>query len=446
MTPEVATPPEVHCPYKVSLPLFAFLIQLQHSKMVCPMKAQANKQPVEVATEYPYEAHYRPWSWIFSSLFNIFLFAAILGIVYLYFKSRKNKKERRIVTYRIVKVRESAQKSSEVSAVVTGGNGALGREIIKCLIADGHYAVHSLDILLPEEKDRVEGVCTYIQADITSYDDLCVALNGVDVVFHCASLTPVTIRHSKEAYHQVNVVGTENVIKACTERGVKRLLYTSSASVTLSKNPNLPSCDVDESCEIPSDPLNVYVATKGIADQLVRAANGKGGIQTCVLRPNAFLHSIFTAVDENAFCPNFKDLDLSIVPVESVAQAHLLAEKKLSNEESASIVAGKAYNICDQKITIPEFAEFVASEKKTSVTFVPFSLVYLLALVNEMVYRVTGVVLVNESLSTISLAYKTHTYVSDLARRDLGWGPSKPWKEVVKKLLQEREQGNKKEN
>jgi sterol-4alpha-carboxylate 3-dehydrogenase (decarboxylating) len=410
------------------------------------MKAQTSKKSVGVGTEYPYEPLYRPWSWILSSAFNIFLFAAILGVLYLYFRSRRNKKERHIVTYRTVQVRESPRKLNEVPVLVTGGNGALGREIIKCLLADGNYAVYSLDILLPEEDNRVDGVCAYIQADITNHDDLRIAFKDIEAVFHCASLTPVTLRHSKDDYHRVNVVGTENVIKACAEFGVKRLIYTSSASVNLSKNPKLRSCDVDETFQIPSDPLNAYVATKGTADQLVRNANGKSGVNTCVLRPNVFLHSIFAAIDENPYCPNYKDFDLSVVPVEAVAQAHLLAEKKLSSEDGISVVAGKAYNICDQKITLPEFAKFVASEKKTSVIFVPFPLVYLLAVVNEVTYRVTGIVPINESLSTTSLAYGTHTYVSDLARRELGWGPSKPWKEEVKRLLQEKQQGNKKED
>ena len=345
------------------------------------------------------------------------------------------------MTYRTVQVGggSAPKKPSQVTALVTGGNGALGRKIVNSLLADGNYVVHSLDILLPAEDDRVEGVCTYIQADITDYDDLCIALKEVDVVFHCASLTPVTVRHSKQDYHRVNVVGTENVIKGCVRRGVKRLLYTSSASVTVSKNPNELSCDVDESCEIPSEPLNVYVATKGIADQLVRDANGKNGLRTCVLRPNAFVHSLFTAIDENSFCPAMNNFRLSIVAVEDVAHAHLLAEKKLSQEESASVVAGKAYNICDQKITIPEIAEFIASEKKTSVTFIPFSLFSFLAFVNEVVYKVTGMVLIHESLST-NMTLKTHTYTSDHARRDLGWGPSKPWKEVVSALLKDKQQ------
>lgn len=413
-------------------------------KMVCPMGNKA--KAVEVTTHYPYESIYRPWSWILSSLFNLFLIAAILGVIYFYYRTRKSRKERRPVAYRTIQVREAGPKGDKESALVTGANGALGKEIVKSLIADGNYILYSLDVLLPEEEYRNEGVCTYIQADITSLDDLCIAFKNVDVVFHCASLTPVSIRHSKEDYYRVNVEGTENVIKACVECGVKRLLYTSSASITVSRNPKVTSVDSNESSPIPSDPLNIYVATKGKADQLVQAANGKAGLLTCILRPNAFIHSIFTALQGSLYCPsNGGDFEISVVSVESVAQAHVLAEKKLLDGEGKSMVAGKAYNISNENVTISEFTKFIASEKKTSVTHVPFSLVKLLALLNEVVYKWTGLVTISESLTTMSMNYKTHTYVSHLAQRELGWSPSTPWREVVRELLKKNEE-NKKDN
>ena len=149
---------------------------------------------------------------------------------------------------------------------------------------------------------------------------------------------------------------------------------------------------------------------------------------------------MFEAVQDIPVFPKLKGLEISIVPVESVAKAHILAEKKLCDVDSVSTVAGKAYNICDQKVVVTEFVEFVASEKKSSVLFVPFSLVYLIAWLNEKVYRMTGIVLLNEALFTLSVGYKSHTYASDLARRELGWGPSQPWQEAVRELLKRKQQ------
>lgn len=412
--------------------------------MVCPMKNDAKK--VEVGTEYPYQSLYRPWSWIFSSFFNLFLFAALIGILYLMYRTRKSRKQKHRVTYRTAQASEAtASDGKKGVALVTGGNGTLGRQIIKSLVADAKYVVHSLDILLPEEENRMEGVSMYIQADITNSDDLDLAFRDVDVVFHCASLTPISIRHSKEDYYRVNVEGTKNVIKACVECGVKRLLYTSSASVTVSKNPKVVSTDSDESCAIPSDPLNIYIETKGKADQLVREANGKGGVLTCALRPNAFVRSIFMAFHENLYCPSTGDFEISIVSIESAARAHILAEKKLLDGGEASVVAGKAYNVSEGKATMTEFVKFLASEKNTSATFIPFSLIRFLAMVNEVVYRVTGFIAISESLSTISVDYKSHTYVSDLAREELGWSPGMPWRDVVKALLKKKGEDSRKE-
>lgn len=402
---------------------------------------------VEVATEYPYEPLYRPWSWIFSSMFNIFLFAALVGLFYIYYRSRKNGKGKRFVTYRTVQASKQVSDRKKRTAVVTGGNGIFGGEIVRALIQDGKYEVNSLDMLIPEEDERIEGVNTYIQVDITNPDDLFLAFKDVDVVFHCGSLTPVTIRHSDCDYHEINVVGTESVIKACSECGVKRLIYTSTASVVLSKNPKITSIDSDESCSLPEDPINVYVATMGKADQLVREANGKNGLTTCVLRPSIFTEGLLYGVEEMPYYPTGLEFEVSLVSIDSAAQAHLLADKNLSESSEAPIAAGKAYNISEHKVTMQKFAEFVAAEKKTSLTYVPLSLVKFLAWINIVVHKWTGLVAISDSLTPMSVQYKSHTYVSSLARKDLGWAPGSSWEGVVKIVLKKKaDEGNKKDN
>ena len=418
------------------------VIFLSSNKMGCPMM---NKQEAasQLSSEYPYESIYRPWSWVLSSLSNLLIFAALVGIAYYYFRTRKSRKQRCTVTYRTANVQTVP--SGKIKALVIGGNGRLGREILKTLISDGNYSIYSLDLLLPEEEDRNEGVSTYIQTDITNFEDLYLACKDMDVVFHCASLTPVNIRHSEDDYYKVNVFGTKNVIKACVEQGVKRLIYTSTACVTLSKNSKQGSIDCDEMCPIPSDPLNVYVATKGEADVLVRAANSKDGLLTCVLRPGGFIHTIYSAVEKNLYCIDGGKFELSLVPVESTAEAHLLAEKKLLEDGKESVVAGKAYNITDQKATMDEIIKFLASEKKDSTKLFPVSLVRFLATINEIIFKFTGLVIFDESLTTMNVNLKTSTYVGDLARQELGWGPSPSWRDAMRALIKKNAEEDKKE-
>lgn len=427
--------------------------------MVCPM----GKKPgaVEVGSEYPYQAIYRPWSWIFSSFFNIFLLAILLGIGYYLYRTRKSRKARFSVTYRTVQMQklQDNQGDPRPVALVTGGNGRLGSELVKALVSEGKYIVHSLDILLPEEANRHEGVHTYIQADIGNFDDLHIAFNGVGVVFHTAGLTPISVRHAPDDFRRVNVGGTENVIRACSERGVKRLVYTSTTSVTVSRDPKVTSVDSDESAPLPAQPLNVYVGTKGQADQLVRVANGKDGLLSCVVRPGAFLESMVSAIADMPVCPTGGGEDgghfrFSVASVDSVVRAHLLAEKALAAEtqgmgDMPPAAAGKAYNIVDANITIPELVHFVASVKNISVISVPFFLVRLLAFLNVAVYRLTGFVPISESLSPMNVGHKVHTYVTTLARKELGWVPGQPWKDVVREVVKAKEEvegGSKKDN
>jgi len=116
-----------------------------------------------------------------------------------------------------------------------------------------------------------------------------------------------------------------------------------------------------------------------------------------------------------------------VVSVESAAHAHILAEKKLSDEETVAVVAGKVFNIAEESVTIPELANFIATEKEASVTKIPFAFVKFIAWLNEVVYSWTGLVITSESLSTTSIGYKTHTYVSHRAKQDLGWKPGLHW-------------------
>ena len=391
----------------------------------------------EIATEYPYESLYRPWSWILSSFFNIFLLMVLVGIAYFYYRRRKSLK-RNFVTYRTVKGKNHVEtKGNKKVALVTGGNGRLGSELVRALVDNGGYLVHSLDLLLPEEENRDERVCTYIQADINNQEDISIAFKGVDVVFHCASLVPKSIRFTSSDFHYVNVEGTKNVLNASTECGVKRFIYTSSATVNLCKDPNKISENCDESCPIPSDPLNPYVASKGIADQLVRDANGKKNLQTCVLRLTGLLEFVYEAMEENLVNMKGYHYEFSLVSVASAVQAHLLAEKKLSEGETS--VAGKAYNIGEEKTTLLYMIKFIASEKNVSLISIHIVLLRFLARVSEVVYMLTGLVAFSETLNSSNVNMKTRTYVCGCARQQLGWEQGPSWKEVIRELIKKNQ-------
>lgn len=76
--------------------------------------------------------------------------------------------------------------------------------------------------------------------------------------------------------------GSKSVIAACVANGIKKLIYTSSAGVVFNGGDLI---DVDERLLPPEDALDAYNASKAKAEEIILAANGKGGLHTVALRP-----------------------------------------------------------------------------------------------------------------------------------------------------------------
>lgn len=414
--------------------------------MVCPMLNR--RPPPDRPVEYPYESLYRPLSWVLASFGNLFLFATLGAIIFVFYKRWKASKRKRTVSYRKVEVNKTdSGANGKVNAVVTGGNGYLGKRIIKYLLQDGGYNVHSLDLWIPDEKDHNFEVCSYIQSDITDLDELTIAmkeLSGVEVVFHVASLIPHKIGFSSADYHRINTTGTENVIKVCQECGVKRLIYTSSVSVVLSKDRTQVVDGADETYPLPDKPLNAYVASKGAAEKLVRAANGKNGLLTCVLRPgalyggndNPFMRSL---VNGEYIYPGNGNFAYGIVPIEAAAKCHILAEKKLCEGED-SVAAGKVYILClDDKMQQRELWDYAAAETGNQPPlYLPMCLFTILGYINEIVFALTGVAPFGPNFTVMCLQFLiSNTFTSALARKELGWEKLPPWQEVIKQSIEE---------
>ena len=80
----------------------------------------------------------------------------------------------------------------------------------------------------------------------------------------------------------MNVDGTRTVIEAAVTHHVPKLVYTSSAGVVFNGGDLI---GVDERLPMPEIPLDAYNESKMRAEELVLAANGKGGLKTVALRP-----------------------------------------------------------------------------------------------------------------------------------------------------------------
>jgi nucleoside-diphosphate-sugar epimerase len=227
--------------------------------------------------------------------------------------------------------------------LVSGAGGFLGQYIVEQLVARGER-VRAL-VRRPKAALQALGV-ECILGDVRSLEEVRRACQGIDTVFHTAAVAGIwgPWKH----YYDTNVVGTENVVATCHKAGVRRLVFTSSPSVTFEGR---DQCGIDESAPYATRWLCHYPRTKALAEQLVLGNNGRQNLLTCALRP----HLIWGPRDQHLI-PRLLDRArkdrlrqvgsgqnlIDAVFVENAAHAHLLAADAL---EPGSPVCGKAYFI-----------------------------------------------------------------------------------------------------
>ncbi len=151
----------------------------------------------------------------------------------------------------------------DASVLLTGGTGSFGKMFLKLALAElgvRRIIVFSRDELKQFEMQRVftDERIRYFIGDVRDAGRLDRAMRGVDLVVHAAALKQVpAAEYNPIECIKTNVLGAENVINACIDAGVKRV-------VTLSTDKAV-------------NPINLYGATKLCSDKLFTAANHLGG-------------------------------------------------------------------------------------------------------------------------------------------------------------------------
>jgi len=146
------------------------------------------------------------------------------------------------------------------SVLITGGTGSFGKEFVTTLLAQhdpSRVAIFSRDELKQYEMKSMLGGDPRVRffiGDIRDRDRLSMAMHGVDYVVHAAALKQVdTAEYNPMEYVKTNILGSENVMLASIEAGVKKVVALSTDKA--------------------SSPINLYGATKLTADKLFISGN-----------------------------------------------------------------------------------------------------------------------------------------------------------------------------
>ncbi|QAY75300.1 NAD(P)-dependent oxidoreductase [Sphingosinicella sp. BN140058] len=169
--------------------------------------------------------------------------------------------------------------------LLTGASGWLGRHLAPVLRDAGHDVL-GLDVAPGPDTALVGSVC----------DEWLVhrifAENGIDAVIHTAALhKPDVGRRPAQAFVDVNVTGTLNLLEAAVAAGADRFVLTSTTSLMINRairdEEGAEAAWLDETSG-PLEPRNIYGATKLAAENLCRLHHLEHGLNCVILRTSRF--------------------------------------------------------------------------------------------------------------------------------------------------------------
>ena len=181
--------------------------------------------------------------------------------------------------------------------LVTGGAGYIGAHVAAELLKEG-YSVRIYDDFSNGLHKRVDGKFRdIVEGDILDREKLIQAMQGIDAVIHLAAKKAVeeSVKNPLK-YYENNVGGTLNLLAAMALKGVKKLVFSSSAAVY---SPN--DKDAVEETD-PTEPLSPYGATKLLSEQLISSVGAAEQISHISLR---YFNVVGSAIPE--FGDNSKD-------------------------------------------------------------------------------------------------------------------------------------------
>ncbi|KAL6988088.1 3beta-hydroxysteroid-dehydrogenase/decarboxylase isoform 2, variant 2 [Sarracenia purpurea var. burkii] len=344
--------------------------------------------------------------------------------------------------------------------VVTGGRGFAARHLVEMLVRYDMFLVRIADLgpsinLDPDEEKGTlgealrSGRAQYVSADLRDKSQVLKAFQGAEVVFHMAALDSSINNH--ELHHSVNVKGTRNVIDACIDLKVKRLVYTSSPSVVFDGVHGI--VNGDEALPYPTKHNDSYSSTKAEGEVLVIKSNGINGLLTCCIRPSSIfgpgdkllvpsLVSAARAGKLKFLIGDGKNM-YDFTYVENVAHAHICAERALASEgEVAERAAGEAYFITNmESIKFWEFVSLVLEGlgyERPRIR-IPAFVIMPIAYLVERAYKLLapyGMNVPQFTPSRIRLLSCSRTFSCSKANDRLGYTPIVPFQEGLRKTIE----------
>ncbi|HNS72255.1 MAG TPA: NAD-dependent epimerase/dehydratase family protein [bacterium] len=161
--------------------------------------------------------------------------------------------------------------------LVTGASGFTGGYMVDNLVEKGYQVRAFVRPTSDTARLKAKGV-DIVTGDLKYKADLAQAMRNIDVVYHIAALYREA-NQPDQAYWDVNVTGTENVMAAALEMGVRRVLHCSTCGV----HGHIEKPPADENA--PIRPGDIYQETKTEGEKVALFFNREKGLPVTIVRP-----------------------------------------------------------------------------------------------------------------------------------------------------------------
>jgi dihydroflavonol-4-reductase len=276
-------------------------------------------------------------------------------------------------------------KKNYMKILVTGATGFLGHHLVKRLVKDG-YKVR----ILKEKESPIELIkgldLEVFEGDIRDLGSVKKAVKGCEVVFHLAGLISYWSKQNLLQY-EINVLGTKNIVRACLEEGVKRLVYTSSTAAIGFESGKL----ADEETKFNLWNLNIsYCNTKYLAELEIKEGVKKGLDAVIVCPGSMYGEGDLRRLREDPVLPRgisslfYVKGGLAVVDVEDVVEGEVMAWKKGKK--------GERYILVSENLSFYEIRKTIseALNKKPPKFYLPYPFFLVLAYILKWLSYLTG--------------------------------------------------------
>jgi len=336
-----------------------------------------------------------------------------------------------------------------MKTLVTGSTGLVGSTLVERLIARG-YEVRALARKTSDLSHLKTTRAEIVFGDITDYDTLPPIVRGIDIAFHAAARV-IPGWGAWEEYEKTNVDGTENMLKASAEAGVKRFLQVSSYTVygEACQKGDIPA-DESTPCEARKTPSTYYDYSKLLAEQACWEYHKQDKLQVSMIRigsaygprcrllaDRVYKQTLFPII----MWPGSANPRYAIVYVTDIVELAMLAA---TNDKAI----GQVYNVAgSEPVRLKEFTQAMIRARGVKRSWV--TMPYPVAFVGCYLMEAFGKLQRSKKMPFLTLAslcsINNEGYLDgSKARNDLGWQPQISVEEGTKLYVQWRRSQKKK--